>query len=306
MPKVTVAGAGFVGRTTAMRIAERGIADVCLVDIIENWPQGLALDMRHSAAIQGFEVGVTGANDYGPSAGSDVVVVTAGIPRGPGMSRTDLLARNVEIVSGVAGETARSSPDAVVIVVSNPLDEMTYLTALRTGFEKKRVMGMAGLLDSARLAAYIAEELGVSPLSVEAITLGSHGDEMVPVTGLARVGGRPLAELVDPEVLSRIYQRTVNAGAEVVSLLKKGSAFYAPSAAAAKMAEAILTDSGETIPLSAWVTGQYGIRDVYLGVPARLGRGGAEEIVELDLSDDELARLQTAADSIRQRCNSIT
>ena len=288
-----------------MRIAEGGLADVCLVDVIEDWPQGLALDLRHSAAIQGFDVSVTGANDYGPSSGSDVAVVTAGIPRSPGMDRTDLTSRNAEIVSEVAGRIARHSPEAVVIVVSNPLDEMTYLTAQKTGFDKKRVIGMAGLLDSARLAAYVAEELGVSPLSVDAITLGSHGDEMVPVTSQAKVDGKPLTDLVDSATLDRLYERTVNAGAEVVSLLKKGSAFYAPSAAAARMVRAVLTGSQELIPVSAWVTGQYGIADVYLGVPVRLGRAGVEEIVELPLSGAELKKLKSAAESIKSRCEAL-
>lgn len=288
-----------------MRIAERGLADVCLVDVIEGWPQGIALDLRHSAAIQGFEVNVTGSNDYAAGAGSDVVVMAAGLARQPGMSRTDLLARNAEIAAGVASEIKNRSPEAVVVVVSNPLDEMTYLTAVKSGFDKRRVMGMAGLLDSARLAAYIAEELGVSPRSVEAITLGSHGDEMVPVTSLAKVEGKPLAQLLDREALQRLYQKTVNAGGEVVSLLKKASAFYAPSAAAAKMVESILTDAKMTIPVSAWVTGQYGISDVYLGVPARLGRAGVEEIVELKLSEEELSKLRDAAESIRKRCGLI-
>lgn len=306
MAKVTVVGAGFVGRTAAMRIAQRGLANVCLVDIIEGWPQGLALDLRHSAPIEGFEVDVVGTNDYKESADSDVVVVTAGLPRQPGMSRMDLLGKNAQIVGEVSELIAEHSPGAVVIVVSNPLDEMTYLTATKTGFPRERVMGMAGILDSARLGAYIAEELKVSPLSVEAMTLGSHGEQMVPLPRQATVDGRPLTELVDAETLERLYERTRNAGAEVVSLLQKGSAFYAPSAAVAKMTHAVLGDTKEVLPVCAWVTGQYGISDVYVGVPARLGRGGVEEIVELDLDDTETEQLRAAAEAIRAKCDELS
>lgn len=306
MAKVTVVGAGFVGRTAAMRIAQKGLADICLIDIIEGWPQGLALDMRHSAPIEGFEVDFVGTNDYKETADSDVVVVTAGLPRTPGMSRMDLLGKNAQIVSEVSANIAEHSPDAVVIVVSNPLDEMTYLTAEKTGFPKERVMGMAGVLDSARLAAYIAEELSVSPLVVEAMTLGSHGEQMVPLPRHATVDGQPLTELVDEEGLQRLYQRTGNAGAEVVGLLQKGSAFYAPSAAVAKMVNAVLADTKEVLPVCAWVTGQYGLSDVYVGVPARLGRRGVEEIVELDLNDDELEQLRVAAEAIRAKCGELS
>jgi malate dehydrogenase len=306
MAKVTVVGAGFVGRTTAMRIAERRLADVCLVDVIEGWPQGLALDIRHSAPLQGFDIGFIGTNDYRDTADSDVVVVTAGLPRSPGMSRMDLLERNAEIVGSVADEIKAYSPRAIVIVVTNPLDEMTFLAALKTEMARERVMGMAGILDSARLACYIAEELQVSPLDVEAITLGSHGEQMVPLPRHATVGGRPLPELVDRDTLESLYSRTREAGAEIVSLLRKGSAFYAPSAAAAKMVETILADSKEVLPVSAWVTGQYGIADVYLGVPARLGAGGVEEVIELELNEEELAQLRTAAEAIRAKCDEVT
>lgn len=306
MAKVTVVGAGFVGRTTAMRIAERRLADVCLVDVIEGWPQGLALDMRHSSPLQGFDIGFFGTNDYRDTADSDVVVVTAGLPRSPGMSRMDLLERNAEIVGSVADEIKAYSPRAIVIVVTNPLDEMTFLAALKTGMARERVMGMAGILDSARLAYYIAEELQVSPLEVEAITLGSHGEQMVPLPRHATVGGRPLPELVDRDTLESLYTRTRDAGAEIVSLLRRGSAFYAPSAAAAKMVEAILADRKDVLPVSAWVTGQYGIGDVYLGVPARLGAGGVEEVIELELNEEELAQLRTAAETIRAKCDEVT
>lgn len=302
MAKVTVVGAGFVGRTTAVRIAESNLADVVLVDVIEGWPQGLALDIRHSAPIQGIEVSVVGTNDYSESAGSEIVVITAGLPRGPGMSRMDLLEKNAAIVGSVCDQVKLTSPEAVVINVTNPLDEMTFLAAERTGFPRTRVMGMAGILDSARLAANIAEELGVSPMSVKAMTLGSHGEQMVPLPRQATVDGKPLEEMVDAEALERLFVRTRAGGSEIVGLLKKGSAFYAPSAAVAQMCRAILSGSDEVLPVCAWVTGEYGIADVYLGVPARLGSGGVEEIVELELNDQEKAQLTDAADAIRTRC----
>lgn len=303
MGKVTVVGAaGFVGSTTAMRIAQRGLADVCMFDIIEGYTEGLALDLRHSAPIERFEVDIIGTTDYKDTADSDVVVITAGLARRPGMSRMDLLGKNAEIVGQVAAQIAEHSPDAIVVVVTNPLDEMTFLASEKTGFPKERVMGMAGVLDSARLAAYVAEELRISPLAVEAMTLGSHGEQMVPLPRHAKVDGRPLTELVDPETLERLYQRTRDAGAEVVALLQKGSAYYAPSAAVARMVNAILGDTKEVLPVCAWVNGQYGISDVYVGVPARLGRGGIEEIVELDLDETELEQLKAAAEAIRGKC----
>jgi malate dehydrogenase len=302
MAKVTVVGAGFVGRTAAMRVAQRGLADVVLIDVIEGWPQGLALDLRHSAPIERFEVEVVGTNDYKDTAASDVVVITAGFPRQPGMSRMDLLGKNAEIVTDVATQVAEHSPDAVLINVTNPLDEMTFLAAEKSGYPKERVLGMAGILDSARLVSYIAEELGVSPLSVDAMTLGSHGEQMVPLPRQATVDGKPLEGLVDGETLGRLYERTRNAGAEVVELLQKGSAFYAPSAAIAQMANAVLADTKEVLPVCAWCTGQYGISDVFVGVPARLGRKGVEEIVELDLNEDEKGLLSEAAEAIRAKC----
>lgn len=306
MPKVTVIGAGFVGSTTAMRIAQRGLADVCLIDIIEGLPQGLALDLYQSAPIERFEVRVTGTNDYKDTKDSDIAVVTAGLPRQPGMTRMDLLEKNTQIVGSVVDQFVEHSPNAVLILVTNPLDEMTYLAAQKSGFPKERVMGMAGVLDSARLAAFIAEELRVSPLAVEAMTLGSHGEQMVPLPRQATVDGRPLAELVDSETLERLYERTRNAGAEIVGLLKKGSAYYAPSSAVARMANAILGDTKEVMPVCAWLTGQYGISEVYCGVPARLGRRGVEEVVELDLDDPELTQLREAAEAIRAKCADLT
>jgi malate dehydrogenase len=301
--RVTVVGSGFVGATAAMRIVQKGLADdVVMIDIVEGLPQGLSLDMRQSSPIEGFEPNVSGTNDYADTAGSDVVVITAGLPRQPGMSRMDLLEKNSGIVRGVVQSIAEHSPSAILIVVTNPLDEMTYLASDVSGFPKERVMGMAGVLDSARLRWFIAEELGVSPRTVEAMTLGSHGEAMVPLPRQATVGGKPLTELVDEPTLERLYQRTRDAGAEIVALLKKGSAYYAPSAAIAQMVNAIAGDAKEVLPVCAWTTGQYGISDVYVGVPARLGRSGVEEIVELDLNEDELAALRGAAEGIRAKC----
>jgi len=300
--RITIVGSGFVGQTTAMRLVERGLGEVVLIDIIEGLPQGLALDIGQSSPIVGFEPTVIGTNDYADTAGSDIVVITAGFPRQPGMSRMDLLGKNAGIVRSVVEQVAPGSPEAVIIVVTNPLDEMTYLAAETSGFPKERVMGMAGVLDSARLRYFIAQELGVSPLEVEAMTLGSHGESMVPLPRHATVKGRPLTELVDEPTLERLYQRTRDAGAEIVSLLKKGSAYYAPSAAIAKMVEAIVRNTEELMPVCAWTTGQYGIHDVYVGVPVRLSRSGVTEIVELELNPDELAALRAAAEGIRAKC----
>ena len=301
--KITVVGSGFVGQTTAMRVLQKGLADqVVLTDIVEGLPQGLALDLKESAPVERFEPNVVGTNDYADAAGSDVVVITAGFPRQPGMSRMDLLGKNAGIMRDVIGRIVPSSPDAILIVVTNPLDEMTFLAAEESGFPRERVMGMAGVLDSARLRYFIAEELGISPLVVEAMTLGSHGDAMVALPRHASVDGKSLPELVDQTTLDRLFQRTRDGGAEIVALLKKGSAYYAPSASITQMVAAITNDSRDVLPVCAWVTGQYGISDVYVGVPAKLGRAGVEEIVELDLSDDELTALRGAAEGIRAKC----
>ena len=304
--RVTVVGSGFVGATTAMRVVQKGLAEVVLIDIVEDLPQGLALDMKESAPVEGFEPNITGTNDYADTAGSDVVVITAGLPRQPGMSRMDLLGKNAGIVRDVVNKVKDGSPNAIIIVVTNPLDEMTYLAAEASGFPRERVMGMAGVLDSSRLRYFIAEELGVSPLSVEAMTLGSHGDAMIALPRHATVNGKPLAELADDETLDRLFARTRDAGAEIVALLKKGSAYYAPSSSIAQMVNAIAGDTKEVLPVCAWTTGQYGISDVYVGVPARLGKAGVEEIVELDLSDDELSQLREAAEGIRAKCEDLT
>jgi malate dehydrogenase len=300
--KITVVGSGFVGQTAAMRLLEKGLGEVVLIDIIEGKPQGLALDLKEAAPVEGYEPTIVGTNEYADTAGSDVVVITAGFPRQPGMSRMDLLGKNAAIMSDVVAKITPGSPNAILIIVSNPLDEMTFLAAERSGFPKERVVGMAGVLDSARLRYFIAEELNVSTTGVEAMTLGSHGDAMVALPRHATVNGKPLPELVDDVTLERLFQRTRDGGAEIVALLKTGSAYYAPSASVVAMVEAIVRDTKAVLPVCAWAAGQYGIDGVYVGVPAKLGRGGVEEIVELDLNDEELGKLRAAADGIREKC----
>ena len=300
--KVTVVGAGFYGSTTAQRLAEYDVFEtVVLTDIIEGRPEGLALDLNQSRPIEGFQTRVVGSNGYEETAGSDVVVITAGVPRKPGMSRMDLLEVNARIVRGVAESVAKYAPGAVVIVVSNPLDEMTALAQLATGFPRSRVLGQAGVLDTARFTNNVAEELGVPVGSVKTLTLGSHGDTMVPVPSQCTVDGKPLSEALPAAKIEELVVRTRNGGAEAVALLKTGSAFYAPSAAAARMARAVIEDSGETIPVCAWVDGEYGISGVYLGVEAEIGAGGVKRVVERDLTDSELAALKEAAEAVRAK-----
>jgi malate dehydrogenase len=302
MTKVTVVGAGKYGSTTAQRLAETDIADeVVMTDIVEGLPQGLALDMNQSRPLEGYRTKVTGTNDYGDTAGSDVVVITAGLPRKPGMSRMDLLGVNAKIIRDVVEQVAAVSPDAVLIVVTNPLDQMTTLAADVSGFPRARVIGQAGNLDSARFAHFIAEHTGADILSVEALTLGSHGETMVPVPSQCRVGGKPLTEVLDASAIDDLVARTRDGGAEIVALLKTGSAYYAPSSAAAKMVKAVLLDSNEVMPVCAWTAGEYGVADVYLGVPARIGAGGVTEIVELPLTGQELAELRSAADAVKEK-----
>jgi malate dehydrogenase len=300
--KVTVVGAGFYGSTLVQRVAEADIVDeVVMVDIIEDRPQGLALDMMQSRPIERFETRIVGSNGYEETAGSDVAVITAGLPRKPGMSRMDLLEVNAKIVGDVTRQLVERSPEAVIIVVSNPLDEMTALTAQISGFPTERVVGQAGMLDTARFQHFVSERFGVSPLEVEAITLGSHGDTMVPVPSQVKVAGKPLTEVADAATIDELVRRTRDGGAEIVALLKTGSAYYAPASAAAAMVKAVVKDTNDLMPVCAWVTGQYGISDVYLGVPARLGRGGVTEIVELPLTDEEVGALRTAADAVRAK-----
>jgi len=306
--KVTVVGAGFYGSTTALRLAEYDVFDtVVLTDIVEGKPEGLALDMNQSRSIEGFETKIIGATTtaegagYEATANSDVVVITAGLPRKPGMSRMDLIGVNAGIVRGVAENIAKHSPNAVIIVVSNPLDEMTALAQIATGFPKNRVMGQAGMLDTARFTNFVAEKLGVKVGAVKTLTLGSHGDTMVPVPSRCTVDGKPLTDLLSQADIADLVDRTRNGGAEVVALLKTGSAYYAPSAAAARMAKAVIEDSGAVMPVCAWVDGEYGISGVYLGVEAEIGRTGIKKVVEGTLTDTEVAALKEAAEAVRAK-----
>jgi malate dehydrogenase len=303
--KVTIVGSGFVGQTTAMRVLQKGIAEVVLTDIVEGLPQGLALDMKESAPVERFEPLITGTNDYADAAGSDVVVITAGFPRQPGMSRMDLLGKNAAIIRSVVEQIAPASPEAIIVVVTNPLDEMTHLAWRVSGFAADRVVGMAGDLDSARLAWFLAERCGVPARRVEAMTLGSHGETMVPLPARARVDGRPATEQLGADDLDAVFQRTRDGGAEVVALLKRGSAFYAPSAATAAMVRAIVEDRREVHPACAYLGGEYGIEDVFLGVPAVLSRRGVEEVRELDLGPTELRALREAAAAVRRKCEEL-
>ena len=306
--KVSVVGAGFYGSTTAMRLAEYNIFDtVVLTDIVEGKPEGLALDMNQSRSIEGFETKIVGATTtaegggYEATAHSDVVVITAGLPRKPGMSRMDLIGVNAGIVRGVAENIAKHSPNAVIIVVSNPLDEMTALAQLATGFPRNRVMGQAGMLDTARFTNFVAEKLNVPVGSVKTLTLGSHGDTMVPVPSRCTVNGVALTDKLSATEIEDLVTRTRNGGAEVVALLKTGSAYYAPSAAAARMAKAVIEDSGEIMPVCAWVDGEFGISGVYLGVEAQIGRTGIKKVVETQLLANELADLKIAAEAVRAK-----
>src|SRR4051812_38375539 len=300
--KVTVVGAGFYGSTTAQRLAEYDIFEtVVLTDIIEGKPQGIALDMGQSRSIEGFETKIVGSNGYEETEGSDIVCITAGLPRKPGMSRMDLIEANAKIVGDVTRQLIATSPEAVYIVVSNPLDEMTALTAKVSGLSPERVMGQAGMLDSARFKHFVAEKAGTSATKVDAITLGSHGETMVPVPSQVKVDGKALTDVLSQADIDEVVQKTRDGGAEIVGLLKTGSAYYAPSSAAAKMIQAVAKDTGEQMPVCAWVTGQYGISDVYLGVPAKLGKAGVQEVVELPLDPSEVEALKTAADAVRSK-----
>ena len=301
-------GAGFYGSTTAQRLAEYDIFDeVVLTDIVEGKPEGLALDISQSRPIEGFETKVTGRTTspdgagYEAIAGSSIVIVTAGLPRKPGMSRMDLIGVNAKIVRSVAENVVKYAPDAVLIVVSNPLDEMTALAAKVTGFPPYRVLGQAGMLDTARFSYFVAEKLGVPVGSVRTLTLGSHGDTMVPVPSACTVDGKPLSGLLSAEEISALVDRTRSGGAEIVGLLKTGSAYYAPSAAAARMARAVAEDSGQVMPVCAWVDGEFGINGVYLGVEAEIGSSGVRSVVQRDLTDEELAALREAAEAVRAK-----
>jgi malate dehydrogenase len=302
MMKVTVVGAGFYGSTLAQRLAEGGyLEEVVLTDVIEGRPQGLALDLMQSRPIVGFRTRVTGTNGYEEAAGSAVAVITAGVARKPGMSRLDLLETNARIVADVTRRLLDVAPDAVLLVVTNPLDEMTALAAEVSGLPRHRVMGQAGVLDTARFRHFLAERAGVDPSQVKALTLGSHGDTMVPVPSASWIGGRPLSAVLSEDAVAEEVARTRDAGAEIVGLLKTGSAYFAPAAAAEAMVKAVVVPGGDVLPVSAWLAGEYGIEGVYLGVPARLGPSGVEEVVQLGLTEDELAALHAAAAAVRAK-----
>lgn len=298
--KITVVGAGNVGANCALRIAEKELADVVLVDVVEGVPQGKALDMLQSGPVQGYDVSLAGANDYAPTANSDIVIITAGFPRKPGMSRDDLLLANYDIVRHATEQAVKYSPDCILIVVTNPLDAMCQTAYWVSRFTKNRVVGMAGVLDSARFRAFIAEELKVSVENVTAVVLGGHGDTMVPVVRLSNVSGIPLPELMDKATLDRLVDRTRNGGAEIVKYLKTGSAYYAPSAAAVEMAESILKDKKKVLPCAAYLEGEYGIHGLFVGVPVKLGARGIEKIYEIRLEGEELAMLKKSAASVEE------
>ena len=302
-PKVTVVGAGHVGATTAQRLVEKQLADVVLVDIIEGVPQGKALDLLESGPVEHYDFQLTGSNDYVSSQGSSIVVITAGLPRKPGMSRDDLLLKNAGIMKQVVENVASQSPDAIIIVVSNPLDAMCHVALSVSGFVRERVVGMAGILDSARFRTFVAQELNVSVENTHAFVLGGHGDTMVPLTRYSTVAGIPITELIPEDRLKAIVQRTRDGGAEIVKLLGTGSAYYAPSAAVAEMVEAILRDKKKILPCAAYLKGEYGVNDLYLGVPVKLGATGLEEIIEIQLTNDEKEQLEKSAAAVEELVN---
>jgi malate dehydrogenase len=300
--KVTVVGAGNVGASLVQRIAEAGLADVVMVDVAEGIPQGKGLDLLEAGPVLGYDAKVTGTNGYDETTNSDVIVITAGLARKPGMSRDDLLAANGDIVKKVARETGTRSPRAVMIVVTNPMDVMAFVAMKAAGFPRERVIGMGGVLDSARFRTFIAMELGVSVENTHAFVLGGHGDSMVPLARYSTVAGIPITELMSADTINRIVERTRNGGAEIVALLKTGSAYYAPSASALEMVEAILLDKKKILPCSAWLTGEYGVRDVFAGVPVVLGERGMEKVIEIRLSADEQGAFMKSVEAVRAGC----
>jgi malate dehydrogenase len=300
MTKITIIGAGFVGATAAQRIAEEELGDLVIMDIIEGMPQGKALDLMESAPIMGYDANVLGTNNYEDIKDSDIVVITAGIARKPGMSREDLVKINSNIIADVCDNIKKYAPDSVVIIVTNPLDLMTYTAMKKTGFPPQRVFGMSGVLDCGRFAAFISMELNCSAKDVDAMVLGGHGDSMVPLTRFTTVSGIPITELIETKTIDRLVQRTINGGAEIVELLKTGSAFYAPSAAITNMVRSIVLDQNRILPACAFLTGQYGFDSIYLGVPVKLGRSGIEQIIELELTKTEQDALNRSAESVKQ------
>ncbi|MBW2569030.1 MAG: malate dehydrogenase [Deltaproteobacteria bacterium] len=298
--KVTVIGAGNVGATTAQRLAEKELCDVVLIDIVEGFPQGKALDLTEAAPVEKHDAHLTGSNKYEASAGSDIIIITAGIPRKPGMSRDDLISTNAGIVKNVTQQVSKLSPESILIIVSNPLDAMCHVAYDASGFSKNKVLGMAGVLDSARFRAFIAMELNVSVENTHAFVLGGHGDTMVPLPRYSTVAGIPITELLSKERIDALIDRTRKGGAEIVGLLKTGSAFYAPASAAVEMAESILKDKKKILPCAAYLEGEYGINDLFIGVPVKLGKNGIEEIVQISLTDDEKTALQKSADAVEE------
>jgi len=298
--KITVIGAGNVGATAAQRLAEKELGDVVLIDIIEGVPQGKALDLTEAAPIEKHDAHLIGTNSYEDAAGSDIVIITAGIPRKPGMSRDDLISTNAGIMKQVTSQVVKYAPDAIIIIVSNPLDAMCHVAFEASGFPKNRVIGMAGVLDSARFRAFIAMELNVSVENTHAFVLGGHGDTMVPLPRYSTVAGIPITELMPPERIASLVDRTANGGAEIVGLLKTGSAYYAPASAAVEMAESILKDKKKILPCAAYLEGEYGCNDLFIGVPVKLGAGGVEEIIEITLTDDEKQALEKSAAAVAE------
>ncbi len=307
MNKITVVGAGHVGATTAQRLAEKELArEVVLIDVIEGIPQGKALDQWESAPVEGFDTRIIGANDYGPAAGSDLFIITAGIARKPGMTRDDLLRTNTDIVKAVGREIKECSPDAIVIVVSNPLDVMAWVAKEVTGFPRERVIGMAGVLDTARYRSFLAEALDVSVEDIQAMVLGGHGDTMVPLVSYTTVSGIPVTQLIDRTTLDEIVERTRKGGAEIVGYLKTGSAYYAPSAAVVQMAEAIVKNKRRILPCAAWLEGEFGLEGLYVGVPCKLGAGGLQQIIEVELSSKEQIALNKSAEHVRETMSAVS
>jgi malate dehydrogenase len=298
--KITIVGAGNVGATAAHWAAERELGDIVLVDVVEGMPQGKALDLMEARPIKGFDVEIIGTNGYGETKDSDVVIITSGLARKPGMSREDLLQKNKEIVESVTKEVVKNSPNCIIIMVSNPLDTMAYLAKKVSGFSRNRVMGMAGILDTARFRTFIAMELKVSVEDVQALVLGGHGDDMVPLTRYATVGGIPLTKLLPQDKIDKIVERTRKAGGEIVALLKTGSAYYSPSLAAVQMAEAILKDKKKMVPVAAYLEGEYGLNDIYFGVPVILGTNGVEKIIEVDLIPEEKEAVKKSAEAVKK------